>query len=708
MFGHPQPDIPRPFPTSGTIGHVAYLIGPRGAQQVCEEVQAAVGAMQVENFDRDRWLEAWVIPGGPKVMLTMDHMSNRVVPVFALFKYRGMGASPLNDRLMAFVGTGDDGPRMHIRVAPADTEAKIGRARDTFAYERPAIEEHFGRHNANPYQLLPHAGADTEHANECSIPYVFPIPNALVYLAADCPHIYDFMRRVCSLGDLFPQHTQRLKSLGDWTGAACQRAENETRSELAVQWSPLTVMDAHLQQTIEFQWYSTAGMPPPPSPTRPQTEQPVGITSAEVEARMEALLAEKRAEAAKKTKLSALVIGWLRSLAGSAATGPTLPELTDGNSNDPERQGVEHFMERIQHTAGNEQAFRLMFEEASTRAAKKLGYAPRPRVLQPHFLRNLRRLELGRGLGTQYSRSHDGLAITASWYQFALAMASAATMAEENNKIRMAEERLNEATHVTPDDVRVLEGKPSTSPSSVTELIWACELYAIDLETVIGSNSDHQAYVIAIRDALDSSIGHWDMGQQQLDDIFWDIFLDGRKLFSTELGSKPPKSDLSMTLKFLKSRKFVPTHGVPYAMLSPKSKKSKSPKQKKPAVESDDELEATTPRKRKAKEYGKLDRPNAVLTTAWRNAVEACQEKLGDKPLVNTIVCKAKHHSSGYWSVKRIGDEILKDNRCTVGSITGRCMRPGCNFDHDRSVSGAEADQIGGILSDAMAAVANS
>lgn len=264
MFGHPQPDIPRPFPTSGTIGHVAYLIGPRGAQQVCEEVQAAVGAMQVENFDRDRWLEAWVIPGGPKVMLTMDHMSNRVVPVFALFKYRGMGASPLNDRLMAFVGTGDDGPRMHIRVAPADTEAKIGRARDTFAYERPAIEEHFGRHNANPYQLLPHAGADTEHANECSIPYVFPIPNALVYLAADCPHIYDFMRRVCSLGDLFPQHTQRLKSLGDWTGAACQRAENETRSELAVQWSPLTVMDAHLQQTIEFQWYSTAGMPPPP------------------------------------------------------------------------------------------------------------------------------------------------------------------------------------------------------------------------------------------------------------------------------------------------------------------------------------------------------------------------------------------------------------------------------------------------------------
>lgn len=238
----------------------------------------------------------------------------------------------------------------------------------------------------------------------------------------------------------------------------------------------------------------------------------------------------------------------------------------------------------------------------------------------------------------------------------------------------------------------------------------ACELYAIDLETVIGSGSEHQRYVIAIRDELDSTIGAWDIPQQHLDDIFWDIFLDGRRLFSTELGSTPPKSGLGMSLRFLQARKYVRTQGVPYNRLSPKSaKRGKKGQGGQPAVGSDDEFEAppAQPKKQKSAGYGKVDRPSGVLTTAWKNAIEACKPKLGERPLVNNVINRAKHPDGGTWSVKKIGDEILGNNRCTVGAITGTCGKVGCPFDHSRSISGAEADQISGILADAIAAVAS-
>ena len=290
-------------------------------------------------------------------------------------------------------------------------------------------------------------------------------------------------------------------------------------------------------------------------------------------------------------------------------------------------------------------------------------------------------------------------------------MTNSTKMADEMDKITRAEERLAEASHVTPDEVnKILEGKPGTSPKSVSELIMACELYAIDLDTVIGSGSKHQLYVIAIRNELDSTIGAWDIPQQHLDDIFWDIFLDGRQLFSTELGDTPPKSALGMSLRFLQARKYVRTQRVPYDLLSPKSnKRGRNGRGGQVAVESDDEFEAppAQPKKPKGVGFGKMDKPNGVLNAAWKNAVNGCKAKLGDNPLVNNVVQKAKHPSGGVWTVKKIRDEILNNNRCTIGSITGKCGRIGCNFDHSKPVSGAEADQISGIFADAMAAVAS-
>lgn len=127
--------------------------------------------------------------------------------------------------MMAFVGTGNDGPVMHVRVAPAETEARLGATVSAHAYSRAAVDAHFGNYNANPFVLLPAADAQTNNATACEVPYMLPVPNAIAYLASDCPHIYELMLRAGMLCDILPQHAQRIKGLLDWAGAACQQSQ---------------------------------------------------------------------------------------------------------------------------------------------------------------------------------------------------------------------------------------------------------------------------------------------------------------------------------------------------------------------------------------------------------------------------------------------------------------------------------------------------
>lgn len=86
--GMPNGDIPPLFDGCGEIeiGYVAYNLRPRDAYWACDAVREITESMTAAAFDRNRWLGAWLILRGPKVMLTMDTQSQRVVPIFAMFR----------------------------------------------------------------------------------------------------------------------------------------------------------------------------------------------------------------------------------------------------------------------------------------------------------------------------------------------------------------------------------------------------------------------------------------------------------------------------------------------------------------------------------------------------------------------------------------------------------------------------------------------
>ena len=130
-------------------------------------------------------------------------------------------------------------------------------------------------------------------------------------------------------------------------------------------------------------------------------------------------------------------------------------------------------------------------------------------------------------LDKTYLRSHMGLTVASIW--------NMKSSEEEAAEAIDEDDRFTRATLTKTDDIVKSQGKPEQSPKSISDLVVAIECYITHLEAFLTGNADHQRMVHRLRIYLRERFTNGPLNQ--LDDIFWEIFLDGQQYFKMIKGT---------------------------------------------------------------------------------------------------------------------------------------------------------------------------
>ena len=194
------------------------------------------------------------------------------------------------------------------------------------------------------------------------------------------------------------------------------------------------------------------------------------------------------------------------------------------------------------------------------------------------------------------------------------------------------------------------------------------------------------------------------LSQVQLDDIFWTIFLDGRKSFKSAKSAQ--YTTLTGLVNELENRALVPRVGTPHHRLSPQSTVTfkRNLEEAWEARGGDDQSVASnegSPSQKRKSAFGHVSHYHPKIRLKWATIVETMSP--ATVPKLKDLVAKVKTKENHAYSLKTFS-KLLGDNACAVGHVTGVCTNPSCTRKHDGKVSDDDAAAICKILDAALKA----
>ena len=335
---------------------------------------------------------------------------------------------------------------------------------------------------------------------------------------------------------------------------------------------------------------------------------------------------------------------------------------------------------------------RMMLTRLATKSAKKLGQPNTVKYLQPAYVKSILQLAFGLGLGSAYVRSHHGPSLASVHYMRGTAAQAAAS--EELGHL------MDLATHTTPDDESKRQGKPGTAPQGIDELIKAIEVFVIHWHSIFTLGGEHAREVLKIRAALKSYVeDDLELTQVQIDDVFWSIFLDGRR--SCQSPEEARYSNLSSLRKELENKRLVPCIGVPHTSLSPGQKRT-ADSLESPLLNPDDS--ESPPKKARQSYYGDMDHHNNRIKLKWATVCE----RNGNAPLLVNFLRNIDNGKGGTYTLKSFAKDVVGGKRCAVGTVTGSCTKKGCTMDHTQHTNEKVAAEVCSVLDKGLEVLAAS
>ena len=200
-------------------------------------------------------------------------------------------------------------------------------------------------------------------------------------------------------------------------------------------------------------------------------------------------------------------------------------------------------------------------------------------------------------------------------------------------------------------------------------------------------------YVKAIRTIM---VNEWEadglsIDQETLDSIFWAITLDGRRTFSSIEGAK--RSHLDSLLTEVRNGAIVKRLNVPRDQLSPRMKRSHQQTGESTSGA------GGSPSKKPRAGYGTIRHYHHLLKASWDKVVAASG---GVAPMVKTVLGQVTNDEGEAYSLSQVSN-MLGNNNCAVGHVTGVCNNANCTFDHDKNIATKNARQVAKVVNKAAA-----
>lgn len=167
--------------------------------------------------------------------------------------------------------------------------------------------------------------------------------------------------------------------------------------------------------------------------------------------------------------------------------------------------------------------------------------------------------------------------------------------------------------------------------------------------------------------------------------IYWAIFIDSRRFFKQRIGV--PQSGLDSLVAELGRDSLVPRLSTPHDRLS----------SRKRSGEADAAGGAVGASKRtKVQAFGAITNYHDALKSQWTSTTA----KLGKDVMVNTVLKLVRKPTGAVYDVKSLRPLLGNSRVCVVGMVTGFCVKPGCDFDHEGTTSDSVAAAVCSIIKD--------
>jgi uncharacterized membrane protein YgcG len=490
-----------------------------------------------------------------EVVLTVLPSTGAIVPVYGISKYCA-ARSPLDGRYFAFLGNGDQDPRISLQMATADTADSIGKVVGARIAADAALDVYFGS-NMRPTRFVPEIVGAMPHTKLVATLKLLPVPMSLVHLFCDPGGVqpYEALVRVRMLEQgATAEQRRQMEHLRNWVAVACHGNAAGDESALATNWEQINMTLNPAAGLWALQKHEMI-LPQPAAPTpRPATASsgPEATTTTRQMVREEL----DRTRGVKERNTRSLSKAYLTSMNGWAGLPANTP--ADDVSSPP-------FFGEWEQTPRNESDMARMWATLVDTSAKKLNLVNRVRRYNNAWINDtIKGLNFGYSKSQAFEFSHEGMTLTATLKQMRTTPQQAAAQAHEDSYY-------SKSNLITPEEVRKHHGKAGTGPQGITELVDCLDQYSIQLDAAFGSAGQHQRKVWNINQILKTKyVGEITLSQINIDTISWAIFVDSRAYFS-QLDGKPT-SNLDAMLVDLSRQRLAPMLSVPHQQLSGKKR----------------------------------------------------------------------------------------------------------------------------------------
>jgi len=693
QMGMPVPpvnfDVPSPDAATGTLGKTCWNIGRTDAEGIRMELDRVTqDAANHANFDRVEYLSRVCGSTTPQVFLAIT-AGNKVVPVYGLGRYHPVGGdatSMLDGKYFVFLGNGDTAVDAALHVLPTATIDAFGAFSAGYAAEMATLDAIYAG-NQNPTTLLPPADANTAGASLAGFWKVMPVPHGLVHLFAEGCHPYEALLKLRYVKGTLPTQLQKdsLKMLEMWLRRACHSTGAGGQSCMALSWDPTGLYGAAAGNSGVTRWAQARfKMFLPREQTAEaqcanSTEQ--ALTAQEVKDMMKEEMKASRQEPTTKgcRKLRPHEYKLFLAVAGLPADTKK-EQLVDLGFT---------FVRDWEDTPCKETSMRTMMAGRVEDSATALNLPYAVRYLRTAFVNSVKDLTFSKGLGLSWYRSQLGLCITAVG-----GMIGSAEQAAADESL---DQYMNAATHTTAADEEARLGKPSVGPRGLAMFIKHVNAYLITFHSVYKLNGAHAKYVKLIRaELLRLENDGATITQEQIDDMYWSIFLDGR--FTLHSPDQACRSKLGELLKQLENG-FVNKRFDTPSELSPNSGKRSADDADTSGYE---ESYSPSPFKRaKTRPGGDILNYHKTIKDKWQ---QLCA-KWGTVPSVKEVAGLTMNPATNKsMTFLEFSEQVVGGTLCAIGQVTGTCQFYGCTYNHNDTLSNDRAKKVCKILDNAMKA----
>lgn len=180
------------------------------------------------------------------------------------------------------------------------------------------------------------------------------------------------------------------------------------------------------------------------------------------------------------------------------------------------------------------------------------------------LVRDMKDLKLGWGNENTYDTCHRGIS------PFAVLQVSM----EQQTKRRKVQERAERATHLSPEDVRILEREPGCCPGNYHSMLSLIKRYIRLLTVLFGAGCSHLLEVQTVYHVLSDKLAIYEMMSSDLvAETLWQVFIDAREYFS-HIGPMLPVSTLYLLRDSIKNCTLKSTINCPVDQLLGRSPQS--------------------------------------------------------------------------------------------------------------------------------------